>query len=710
MKTRIGVLMGGLSLEREVSFNSGRTVCDHLDSTRYTVVPIFQTHDNVLYELPWQFLHRGKISDFIDRLPSVALQLTWDDLQTRIDFCFIAVHGRYAEDGTLQGLLEVLGIPYLGASVLGSALGMDKAMQRTLLKQHGIEMPKGFVVRAHEKLPQMHKLNYPLIVKPAHEGSSLGMSLVERQSELAAAVERGATCDPSRRQSVLVEEKVIGMEFTCIQLQEGDTGTWWSLPITEIVTEAGSDFYDYEQKYMPGRAQKITPARLSEHDREQVEKICTQVNNILGFKTLSRIDGFVTKAGNVIIIDPNSLSGMGPASFVFHQAAEANLNHTQFIDYVITSSLVQNKVLEPQSKEKKERAMNKLRIAVLLGGDSHEKEISLESGRNVVYKLSPEKYEVLPLFADDRMQLYKLSSRLLMQNSTGEIASKLDADARVQYSDLPQLCDFVFIALHGGKGENGSIQGTLEMLGIPYNGSGVLASGLCMNKYEANKFLAGEGFNVPKSILVNKDEPYEIDLHYPLIVKPHDDGCSTFVHKVDNSDELAATLATLFKTEKTIAMVEECIAGVELTVGVLGNEKPQALPPSQPAVQAGVLSIEEKFLPGAGENITPANLPQEALELVMRTMEKVYVALGLRGYARIDCFYQPDCGKVVVLEINTLPGLTPATCLFHQAAEVGIRPMEFIDQIVQLGLKEHAQKKPEGTTPPAEETGVQVST
>ena len=527
------------------------------------------------------------------------------------------------------------------------------------------------------------------------------MSLVKQESELGEAVERAATCDPTRRQAVLVEQQVVGMEFTCIQLQEGSTGKWWSLPITEIVTEAGSDFYDYEQKYMPGRAQKITPARLSERDREQVERVCTQVNNILGFKTLSRIDGFVTQDGSVVIIDPNSLSGMGPASFVFHQAAEANLNHTQFIDYVITSSLAQNNVLVADSKEKKESVMKKLRVAVLLGGDSREKEISLESGRNVVYKLSPEKYEVLPLFVDESMQLYKLSPRLLMQNSTGEIATKLDADMRVQYSDLTDVCDFVFIALHGGKGENGSMQGTLEMLGLPYNGSGVLASGLCMNKYEANKFLAGEGFNVPKSVLVQKDQPYEIDLPYPLIVKPHDDGCSTFVHKVHNSDELQATLATLLGTEKTIAMVEECIEGMELTVGVIGNYKPQALPPSQPAVSGGVLSIQEKFLPGAGENITPANLPQEVLQQVMATMEKVYVALGLRGYARIDCFYNAKTKEVIVLEINTLPGLTPATCLFHQAAEVGIRPMEFIDQIVQLGLQVHAQKKPEGVTPPA---------
>ena len=110
---RVGVLMGGMSIEQEVSFNSGRTICDHLDVDRYTVIPIFQRDDGCLFILPYKFLHRGKITDFVDRLPSEAQELSWDDLPTYIDFIYIATHGRYAEDGTLQGMLEVLGIPYL---------------------------------------------------------------------------------------------------------------------------------------------------------------------------------------------------------------------------------------------------------------------------------------------------------------------------------------------------------------------------------------------------------------------------------------------------------------------------------------------------------------------------------------------------------------------------------------------------------------------
>ena len=123
-----------------------------------------------------------------------------------------------------------------------------------------------------------------------------------------------------------------------------------------------------------------------------------------------------------------------------------------------------------------------------MGGASNEKEISLESGRNIVYKLSPEKYVVLPLFVDKNSELHHLTQRLLVRNSTTEIEQLIDPALKVCWGDLPALADFVFIALHGGHGENGSVQGTLEMLGLPYNGSGVLASALCMDKFKTNVF------------------------------------------------------------------------------------------------------------------------------------------------------------------------------------------------------------------------------
>lgn len=349
-----------------------------------------------------------------------------------------------------------------------------------------------------------------------------------------------------------------------------------------------------------------------------------------------------------------------------------------------------------------------MRVAVLFGGTSYEKEISLESGRNVFYKLSPHKYAPTPIFVNNNLELYVLTQSQLVRNSTAEIAELLQESQKIKWSDLPTMFDFVFNALHGGEGENGSVQGTLEMLGLPYNGSSVLTSALCMNKYKTNQLLAMNGFDVPKHVYVTKKEWMLSQDHTlktlrslgeaGLIVKPHDDGCSVMVQKVTDENALIASIDAIMQ-KKDAALIEECITGMELTVGVIGNNTPQALPPSRAVSAAGILSIEEKFLPGAGENQTPAPLPAQSLRFVQDVMEKVYTALQCKGYARIDCFYQNEhqscTGKecVVILEINTLPGLTPATCLFHQAAEIGLTPMKFIDMIIALGFEEHAPEK-----------------
>ena len=462
---------------------------------------------------------------------------------------------------------------------------------------------------------------------------------------------------------------------------------------------------------MPGRSTKFTPARVEPVMLKKIQDACMDVASILAIENIARIDGFVTQQGDIVIIDPNTLSGMAPSSFVFRQAAELNMSHTALINHLIETELDRYGMLTLlEAQEKNERRQmehqQKKRVAVLMGGRSHEKEVSLESGRNVFYKLSPHTYEPIALFVDENLELYRLDQALLVRNSTKEIKAGLNPEMKVLWNDLPGLVDFVFIGLHGGEGENGCIQGTLEMLGIPYNGSSVLASSLCMDKYKTNQYLRSQGFEVPAHYLVDKtawlnDQESELsriqEIAFPLIVKPHDDGCSILVYKVNNKVELTEAIDAIFADGKFFALVEECIKGMELTVGVIGNEKAQALPPSQAVSAKDILSIEEKFLPGAGENQTPAPLPAHTLNFVRKIIEKVYEALTCKGYARIDCFYQTaeqsptGSERLVILECNTLPGLTPSTCIFHQAAEIGLKPMEFIDLIIKLGFEEHAQ-------------------
>jgi D-alanine-D-alanine ligase len=720
-KLRVGVLMGGKSIEREVSFNSGRTICDHLDTQRYAIIPLFQTICNRLFILPWHFLHRGKISDFKQRLFSQAQEITWDDLKNHIDFAYIAMHGKYAEDGTMQGICEVFGIPYIGSKVLGSALSMDKIMQKKFLHANNIATARDIVVlpdqitqfALHEQeiIQQIQQkgFGFPCIVKPYKEGSSLGVSVAHTKDELQQALINACFIDKKNPQSVLIEEKIIGMEFTCITITDYKTHTVIALPPTELVADASVEFFDYEQKYMPGRATEFTPARCSTQILEKIKDTCIQVMRALNLTNMSRIDGFVRQDGTIVIIDPNSFSGAAPSSFLFREAAFYGMSHTQLINHLIETELesygMLQSIIDQEQKEATIMHTKKIRVGILMGGPSNEREISLESGRNVTYKLSPHKYEALPIFVAKNMELFTLSQQQLVLNSTQEIAQSLDTSNKIAWHDLSRHVDFVFIALHGGPGENGAVQGTLEMLGIPYNGSSVLASALCMDKFKTNQFLQSQGFEVPRNMLLDKptwlnhkqDAISRIldQLPLPLIIKPHDDGCSVMVQKIKKSADLESAIDLIFSHGKEYALIEECITGMELTVGVIGNDSPRALPPSQAVCNDDILSIEEKFLPGAGENQTPAPLPKDSLFFVQKIMEAVYAAVGCKGYARIDCFYQsPDQSptekeRVIILEINTLPGMTPATCIFHQAAEVNIKPMDFIDLIVTLGLEQH---------------------
>ncbi len=348
---RVGVLMGGRGNEKEVSFNSGRTVCDHLDTLKYEIIPLFQRSGGSLYLLPWRFLHRGKTSDFEHRLDTEAEKITWDSLKQRVDFIYIAMHGRFAEDGTIQGFLEVLRIPYLGSKVMASALGMDKVIQKEILKSNGIKVPRGIVIKPHEvsvyekdlallkKKLNEAQIDTPYIIKPSKEGSSLGISVVSDSAQLLDAIHNASAIDKTCIQAVLIEEFIRGMEFTCISITDYKTGNFIPLPPTEIIPEQNTHFFDYEQKYMPGRSTKFTPARTSPEIIKKIQETCIRVTAILGIQNISRIDGFVTKDEEIIIIDPNTLSGMAPSSFLFRQAAEINMTHTNLINHLIETEL-----------------------------------------------------------------------------------------------------------------------------------------------------------------------------------------------------------------------------------------------------------------------------------------------------------------------------------------------------------------------------------
>lgn len=343
----------------------------------------------------------------------------------------------------------------------------------------------------------------------------------------------------------------------------------------------------------------------------------------------------------------------------------------------------------------------KLRVGVVMGGMSSEREISLESGRNVYFNLNPQKYEGIPIFQDADGRFWEIPLQLLVQNTTVDISERLEKEAqRIAYEELKSVVEFVYIGLHGKYGEDGCLQGLLELLGIPYTGSGVMASAIGMDKHIQRKLLAAAGIKVPRYLAVTEREWLEKEqetlervkeiLGYPCVVKPTREGCSTGLSVVRELAQMGPAMQNAFQWDAT-ALVEELLVGMEVTCAVLGNRDAIALPPTETLRQGDFLTVEEKFLPGEGENITPARLPEEVIHKVQEVMVKAYRALGLKVYARMDGFVVD--GEVIVTEPNTLPGMTPSTCIFHQAAEAGMGPMDFVDRIIELSLEAHAQKK-----------------
>lgn len=344
----------------------------------------------------------------------------------------------------------------------------------------------------------------------------------------------------------------------------------------------------------------------------------------------------------------------------------------------------------------------KLRVGVILGGVSSEKEVSLESGRNIFSKMDRKKFDPVPVFMDSRCALWEIPLKLVMRNSTADIEIDLAEEAKsLPYEALKDRFDFVCIGLHGKYGEDGSLQGLLELLGIPYSGSGVLGSALGMDKFTSRKVLAMSGIDVPKTVPVERRAwegsdraailtAIETDIGFPCVVKPTREGCSTAVKKVVSAAGIPDALASAFEWDN-VAVVEEFITGMEVTCGVLGNDEPRALTPSETIPTQEILSLEDKFLYGQGENKTPARVPEELLRKIQDTAVRAYKALNLKAYSRIDMFVCD--GRILVLEPNTLPGMTPSTVLFHQAAAEGLSQADLITRIIEFSLEAHRTKK-----------------
>ncbi|HET6231187.1 MAG TPA: D-alanine--D-alanine ligase [Longimicrobiaceae bacterium] len=331
-----------------------------------------------------------------------------------------------------------------------------------------------------------------------------------------------------------------------------------------------------------------------------------------------------------------------------------------------------------------------MRIAVMLGGTSAEREVSLASGLAIVKALRERGHEVSTIDTARGFIAADQEGGLLPEGVHAAPPGKVDdALPAIELGGVQQLrdADVAFLALHGGAGEDGTIQALLELIGVPYTGSGPLGSGIAMDKDVTKRLLRDSQVpTLPWRVARAPDYAFDSDtiedlIGCPCIVKPARQGSSVGMTVVGEMGELrdAVTVASEFDTE---VMIERYAKGRELTVGILGD---QALPPVEIRPKKGIYDYESKYTPGMTEYLCPAPLEEEVVAQMQAYALRAFRVLKLRGYGRIDFILAKE--QLFCLEANTLPGMTATSLLPKAAAAVGISFPDLCERIVQLALR-----------------------
>ena len=334
--------------------------------------------------------------------------------------------------------------------------------------------------------------------------------------------------------------------------------------------------------------------------------------------------------------------------------------------------------------------MPKLRVAVVMGGRSSEHEISLASAQSVLESLDPARYETVTveIGRDGRWELGS-GSRAELERDGRSVAETLPVPTSRVPATLGEV-DVVFPVLHGPFGEDGTVQGFLELANVPYVGAGVTASALCMDKDLFKSVLRDHGIPVTRSVTLRQPHGFESPFGFPVFVKPARLGSSVGITKARGEDELRAGLDLAFRHDEKV-LVEEFVSGVEVECSVLGNQEPFASIPGEIVANADWYDFSAKYDEGGMELVIPPRVPQDAIDRVQELSVQSFRATECEGMARADCFVRDD-GEVLVNELNTIPGFT-ATSVYAKLFEASGIPYEkLLERLVQLALERHERR------------------
>src|SRR3989344_5571066 len=601
-KVSVAILCGGPSLERGISLNSARSVLDHLGSQGVEIVPIYFNERKTPYKISIAQLYSNTPSDFDFKLNKSQLsESSLIRILKKVTIVFPCIHGSFGEDGEIQNFLEKHNIPFIGSSSRACKMAFDKHKANEYIRSLGFYAPNSIVIKITDNNKEIaqkvtkfwkdEKITRA-IVKTASGGSSIGVFSMESSKDAIEAIENLFSKRMDTR--VVVEPFAFGQEFTIIILQNR-----FNMPVALIPSEIETDynenqFFDFRKKYLPTR--QVTyhcPPRFSNEIIEKIQIEAEQLFSVFGMRDFARFDGFLMPDGNIWFSDFNPISGMEQNSFLFQQSSRIGFSHQDIFRYIVNNAFIRRKI--KTSVENIFITKKRKPLAVLFGGETAERQVSLMSGTNVWLKLrSSFIYKPYPYLLGPKKEVWELPYSYILNHTVEEIIQnaknakknvkrlsylieKIKIKLCLEKSDttedffIPKKYSldevitkhkFIFLALHGGIGEDGTIQKILEDKKVIFNGPDSVTSHLCMDKWAINEKIESEEIEhvsiASHALFKINDVPNNMDdtlieSHWNMLIKrfgtktiigkPRGDGCSAGVARLFNKKDWAAYIS-----------------------------------------------------------------------------------------------------------------------------------------------------------------------
>ena len=727
--------------ERGISINSAKSVYEILEYYKFinNTDIVFFNKDLDFFLLKKEYIFSNTMEDFLHYYKSENKIADTINYLKSYDMVILTTHGKYGEDGVLQKFLEENHIKYMGPSYFTASNTFNKlATLKTLWKKRICKEWFSELATDEDRLKFLLDKYKQLCIKPNNGGSSIGVSIIDNMEDGKKALKEleELSYEP------LIEEVHKGIEFSVTII--GDK-------IYDPIEIVNKGIFTYEKKYFP--TEKILynyPAHFPKKILGIIKKKAGHIFKIFKCDYFLRIDGFyLPHKKEVIFTDLNTIPGFQLNGLFFKYK-----NHFEVFGHLLNmffkknnKKLVvcKNKIIDRNSEEIIINN-NRKNVFLIFGGDSSEQNISVISGTNVLFNLYKKNLYNIYVFLLYDNKFYYLSYKEAFQNSIKDFLNIIKKHKKNHIFNLKTFVDLVklnkgkvFIGLHGGIGEDGTLQEIFEKNQVPYTGSNSSISKLCMNKYKTIDYIKTHikspdiikhlYFNKTKLICNFKYMPisklreiweelvgecgFTSNNNIEIFIKPNDDGCSVGAMVLKNFEELVDYLNEIKKGSNNYKnyplsinsrdyLLCEYIKVDKIHInnneishkiktgwieGSIGFLKDKIFPASVSLANNGLLTMEEKFLHGTGVNLTP--IPVSIMEeenniIIQKVIRHIIKKFKINTYCRVDFFYNINERLINIIEINTLPALTSTTVLFQQAIYLKISASKLVNKILDF--------------------------